>query len=98
MGGRTMAVNRSDIVKMASNKTGMDAEEVDRVLTAALEAVSLSLAAGEPVNIRRFGKFEPRQRNAVTRTNPRTGLVMDIPEKTSVGFVPSVNLKERLNA
>lgn len=92
-----MAVNRSDIVKMASNQTGIAPEAVDRVLSAALDAVSLSLAAGEPVNIRRFGKFEPRQRNAVTRTNPKTGQIMDIPEKTSVGFVPSVNLKERVN-
>lgn len=90
-------MNRSEVVTMVSDVAEVDAEVADKVVGAFLDTVVLALAAGENVNLRRFGRFEPRQRAAVTRPNPRTGVEMQIPEKVSVGFVPSVRVKQRLN-
>lgn len=90
-------MNRTDVVKAVANREHVSAAEAERILNAALDIIGLSLACGEEVNIRGFGKFEPRHRNAVVRRNPRTGVEHKVPEKRSVGFVPSPNLKDRLN-
>ena len=90
-------MNRTDVVRAVSNRTKTPVADVDTIVTAFLEVVGLSLACGEEVNLRTFGKFEPRKRKAVVRRNPKTGIDHHVPEKLSVGFVPSPNLKTRLN-
>lgn len=84
-------------MKVVAGKTDMPVAQVDVMLTSVLEAITEGLSSGEQVNIRRFGKFEPRHRNPVVRKNPRTGEEIPVPAKTSVGFIPSVNLKAVLN-
>jgi nucleoid DNA-binding protein len=66
---------------------------VDRVLN----SISRSLACGEPVTLRNFGKFETRSRRAGTRRNPMTGDSVEVPEKMTVGFVAAPALKARVN-
>lgn len=70
---------------------------IDAVVVDTLEVVGLTLAAGEEVNLRGFGRFDPRDRKPVTRLNPATGEPIQVPAKRSVGFVPSPVLKNRLN-
>lgn len=90
-------MNRGQLVRSVAERTDLPVSEVDYVFAALLDAIAEALANGDPVNIRRFGKFEPRHRNPVTRHNPRTGAEIKVPAKRSVGFVPSVNLKAQLN-
>lgn len=90
-------MNRSDIVKSVARKAKITNAEADKAITALLEVIALSLACGEDVNLRTFGKFEPRLRNAVVRRNPKTGVEHKVPAKITVGFIPSPNLKDRLN-
>lgn len=82
---------------MTAYKGGVPQHVVTKVLAAFLESVALSLACGEPVMIRGFGKLSPTTRSARTARNPRTGEEHDVPERTTVTFVPSINLRERLN-
>lgn len=84
-------------MKTVADKTDLPVAQVDTVLTGLLDAITEGLTAGETVNIRRFGKWEPRHRKAVVRKNPRTGIEIPVPAKTSVGFIPSGNLKAVLN-
>lgn len=90
-------MNRTDIVRMVSNHESLPISLCEQVIGGLFEVMTVSLRAGEPVNIRRFGKFEPRLRGPVTRNNPRTGEPIDVPEKLSVGFIPSPALKDILN-
>lgn len=90
-------MNRGELIKAISETEQMPATLVDQVLTSFFDQIATSLASGDDVTIRRFGKFEPRKRRAVTRLNPKTKIPIDVPAKTSVGFVPSSNLKARLN-
>lgn len=90
-------MNRGQLIEAVASKTELPIAQVDFVLTHVLEAIQDSLNEGEQVNIRRFGKFEPRHRNPVVRKNPRTGEEIPVPAKRSVGFIPSVNLKAALN-
>lgn len=91
-------MNRGEVVKaITEDLTEVPATLVDEVLGSFFDQIASALASGDDVTIRRFGKFEPRKRRAVTRLNPKTKIPIDVPAKTSVGFVPSLNLKSRLN-
>lgn len=91
-------MNRSDVVQAIADREGMPAVVVDQILGSFMEVVTNSLAIGHPVNIRTFGKFEPRYRKPVTRLNPLTREPIDVPATTSVAFVPSKNLKANINS
>lgn len=90
-------MNRTDVVRIIADEETIPVAQVERVLDQFLNVVAESLAEQEEVNLRGFGKFQPRRRSPVTRKNPRTGILHEVPEKWSVGFVPSPNLKTRLN-
>lgn len=88
------AATKADVIR-ALQIDGLTAEDaVDRVL----EAITIALVNGQAVVIRGFGRFEPRQRKAVVRRNPVSGLDMHVPPRRTVGFVPSDSLKARVNA
>lgn len=90
-------MNKSEVVSATAGRTGLPAETVEKAVTAFFEIISETLANGDPVNVRRFGKFEPRLRRAMTKPNPRSGDPMEIPERLSAVFIPSEILKSRLN-
>lgn len=90
-------MNRSELITTTADRLGKPAEVVEAVVTTFFELCASVLAEGEPVNVRRFGKFEPRLRRAMTKPNPKTGEPMNIPERLSVAFLPSELLKGRLN-
>ncbi len=90
-------MNRGELIRQVAENTGVPAAKIDLALTELLDEISYTLRNGEEVNIRRFGKFEPRKKNAVVRRNPKTGEKINVPAKISVGFVPSLNLKAEVN-
>jgi integration host factor subunit beta len=89
-------MNRSDIVDELV-LLGTEPEDARLAVDRVLNAISRSLACGERVTIRNFGKFEPRQRRPVVRKNPVSGQEIPVPEKVSIGFVAAPALKERVN-
>lgn len=90
-------VNRSELISVTASRAEMDPDEVARVLDTFFELAAERLEASDSVNIRRFGKLEPRHRKAMVKPNPMSGDDMHVPERVSVAFVPSDILKERLN-
>lgn len=88
---------KSEMIKGLARKTKLTQVEVESVLDAFFDVVGLSLACGEDVKLSGFGKFEVRHRRAVKRANPKSGEMMEVPAKRSLGFKPSPNLKARLN-
>ncbi len=68
------------------------AEAVDIIL----EAIANALEEERRVEIRGFGSFSVRKRQAKTSTNPKTGKVMNIPPRRAVHFTMSKSLKEPL--
>lgn len=90
-------MNRTELILATAAKAEMDPEEVAEVLDAFFGLAVECLESGDTVNIRRFGKLEPRHRKAMTKPNPMSGEMMHVPERVGVAFVPSDILKDRLN-
>lgn len=90
-------MNRLALVTRIAEREGVPAVLVDAVLGSLMSTIGEALADGEPVALRSFGKFEPRTRKPVIRLNPLSGTPVYVPEQKSVGFLPSKNLKAKLN-
>ncbi len=57
-----------------------------------------ALQHGSRIEIRGFGSFTARTRAPRLVRNPKTGVMLQAPEKLSVHFKPGKELKERVNS
>lgn len=87
-------MNRSDLVRKVSRKTQMSQAQIEDLLETILALIKTTLASGETVVIKNFGRFEIRHRRPTVRRNPKTGEAIKVPEKRAVLFHPSPALKE----
>lgn len=85
------------MVDIISRQRAVDAPVVDDVLRAFLELVLLSLAVGEPVTIRGFGRFDQKLRPSANLKHPRTGAPIATGERRTISFRPSKKAKVALN-
>lgn len=90
-------MNKSDLIQAASEATGLPVLQVTEIVASVLECIELSLACGESVTIRDFGRFESRDRAATMRVNPRTRAEVKVPAKRAVAFTAAPCLKRRIN-
>ena len=90
---------RSELLQaLASENPDLRPEEVEQVLTIFFDEIGKRLAEGGRVELRGFGAFSTRAREARTGRNPRTGEFVDVPAKRVPYFKPGKEMRERLNA
>lgn len=83
-----------DEVARAAELTKKDAEVVvEEVFRNIIDALN----RGEKIELRGFGSFRVRHREARRGRNPKTGAPVDIPAKTVPYFKPGKELKELIN-
>jgi len=73
--------------------TGLTKLQVAEVVDAMIEAMTRALGQGDKVEIRGFGNFKVRQREARKARNPSTGEVVEVPAKRVPHFKPGKELK-----
>ena len=61
------------------------------------DQISAALSGGERVELRGFGAFTVKRRNARTGRNPRTGEAVPVDEKAVPFFKAGKELRERVN-
>lgn len=83
-----------DEVAKAADLTKKDSEViVDEVFKNIIQALN----SGDKIELRGFGSFRVRKRDARRGRNPKTGEPVDIPAKTVPYFKPGKELKELIN-
>ncbi len=89
---------RSELLQqLAADNPDLRPEEVEQVVDIFFEEITSRLAEGGRVELRGFGTFSTRQRDARTGRNPRTGEAVDVPAKRVPYFKPGKEMRERLN-
>ncbi len=71
--------------------------DVERIVTTIFEEISAALAGGDRVELRGFGAFSVKQRDARVGRNPRTGDAVQVAEKHIPFFKTGKLLRERMN-
>ena len=71
--------------------------DVERIVSTIFEEISDALARGDRVELRGFGAFSVKQRDARVGRNPRTGESVSVEEKHVPFFKAGKLLRDRLN-
>ena len=89
---------RSELVQMlATDNPDLLAREIERIVDIFFEEITARLAADGRVELRGFGAFSTRARDARTGRNPRTGEAVDVDAKRVPYFKPGKEMRLRLN-
>jgi integration host factor subunit beta len=89
---------RSELLQaLAKENPELRIEDVERAVDTFFDEVAESLAQGGRVELRGFGAFSTRQREARRGRNPRTGDAVQVPEKRVPYFKPGKEMRARLN-
>ena len=90
---------RSELIqKIADKNPHLYLRDVERIVDALFETIISALANGHRVELRGFGAFSVKQREARVGRNPRTGEGVHVDAKLVPFFKTGKELRERLNA
>lgn len=87
-------MNKTELITIAAENAGLTKKDTERVLNAAIDAITASLVKGEKVQISGFGSFETKDREARMGRNPHTKESIEIPATRVPGFKASKALKD----
>ena len=63
-------MNKTELIAVTAEKSGMTKKDTERVLNAALDTITATLAGGSRVQLSGFGIFEVKEREARIGRNP----------------------------
>lgn len=89
---------RSELIqKIADENPHLYQRDVEKIVNTIFEEITGALADGDRVELRGFGAFSVKQRDARTGRNPRTGAAVEVEEKHVPFFKAGKLLRDRLN-
>lgn len=89
---------RSELIqKLADENPHLYQRDVERIVNTFFEEIIESMARGERVELRGFGAFSVKSRDARVGRNPRTGETVEVAEKYVPFFKTGKLLRDRLN-
>ncbi len=92
-------MTKSELIqRIAQRYPQLYQRDVERIVSTIFDEITAALVAGNRVELRGFGAFSVRHRNARTGRNPRTGDTVAVAEKVIPFFKSGKLLRERLNA
>lgn len=89
-------MTKKDLAANIAENKGLRQDETRVVVDEVLEEISRSLSRGEKVELRGFGVFKVKERQARLGRNPRTGEEVSVPAMKVVHFKAGKELKERV--
>ena len=87
-------MNKTELITIAAENAGLTKKDAERVINAAIDAITASLVNGDKVQISGFGSFETKDREARMGRNPHTKEAIEIPATRVPGFKASKALKD----
>lgn len=90
---------RSELVQaLAKANPELRSDDVEKIADVFFDEVAQRLASGGRVELRGFGAFSTRARDARTGRNPRTGASVKVPGKKVPYFKPGKEMRAKLNS
>ena len=89
-------MNKTELIAIAAENAGMTKKDTERMLNAAIDAITLALVKGEKVQLSGFGTFEVKDREARIGRNPHTKEAVEIPATRVPAFKASKALKDTI--
>ncbi len=89
---------RSELVaKISEDNPHLFQRDVERLVNTIFDEIVAAMANGDRVELRGFGAFSVKKRDARTGRNPRTGEAVEVEQKHVPFFKTGKLLRDRLN-
>lgn len=91
-------MTKSELIqKLAERNPHLFLRDVEKIVDTVFDEITSALARGDRVELRGFGAFSVKSREARTGRNPRTGETVHVDAKRLPFFKTGKGLRERLN-
>lgn len=91
-------MTKSELIdKLIETNSLLSRKESEAIISLVFDSMSDALKSGEKVEIRGFGSFTIRARDAREARNPKSGELVKIPSKKTPFFKTGKELRERVN-
>ncbi|MDU8910379.1 integration host factor subunit beta [Aestuariicoccus sp. MJ-SS9] len=89
---------RSELIqKIADENPHLYQRDVERIVNTIFDEITSAMSRGDRVELRGFGAFSVKKRDARVGRNPRTGESVEVEEKHVPFFKTGKLLRDRLN-
>ena len=85
------------ILRISELSPHLHRREVERIVATIFDEIATALAHGDRVELRGFGAFSVKHRDARTGRNPRTGEIVEVSSKVIPFFKTGKQLREGLS-
>lgn len=85
------------IALLAAENPHLRQPDIELIVATIFDEITAALARGDRVELRGFGAFSAKRRDARTGRNPRTGAAVPVAGKAVPYFKPGKELRERVN-
>jgi len=92
-------MTKSELILKITNKNSfLYQKDVHKIIDTLFNSVTKALKDGDRIELRGFGTFTTKLRNARIGRNPKTGDPVAIPQKKMPFFKMGKSMKERINS
>lgn len=81
-------LTKAALISQVASRTGTSKAATERFIEALQQVVVEAVAGGDEVKLTGFAAFTPSVRTARTQRHPKTGEMIDVPEKNVVKIRP----------
>ena len=85
------------ILRLSEQNPHLYQRDIEKIVTTIFDEISEALARGDRVELRGFGAFSVKKREARVGRDPRTGASVHVTQKFIPFFKTGKQLRERLN-
>jgi integration host factor subunit beta len=91
-------MTKSELVEqLSTSNSGLNKKEAELIVNTIFDSIGDALVDGDRVEIRGFGSFSIRERDAREARNPKSGEVVKIPSKKTPFFKTGKELRARVD-
>merc|ERR1711964_443391 len=89
-----LRMTKAELVEKVSGQINLTKKQTEVVVNTVFQSITDSLSEGKKVELRGFGSFRVRARNARIGRNPKSGAQVDVPAKRVPFFKAGKELRE----
>jgi integration host factor subunit beta len=87
-------MTKAELVEKVSGQINLTKKQTEIIVNTVFQSITESLSEGKKVELRGFGSFRIRERNARLGRNPKSGAQVDVPAKRVPFFKAGKELRE----
>lgn len=92
-----MSLTKTQLIKAIASETGFSQKKISEIYAVLLDILTATLANGDSISIRGFGKFYVNERKARKIRHPSNGQILIVEAKKAISFKCFKFLRDEIN-